>query len=364
MVAMNLSTRTIIKVLSVTFAFVGLLYFAYLTRTILVWLVTAFALALALNPAVVWFQRHLPRRNRVAATLMVFVVLLGAIGILAVVMVPPLISQTEQLVRDLPRYTDEIIAPGTVTGDLIARYDLVQRIQESQSDLVNRLSNAGGTFVGLLTGVFSSIIASLTIFGLTFFMLMEGPTWIGLFWRTQSDALARVRRQRLAGEMYAAVGGYVIGKLVAALLAGLTSTIMLVILGVPFAVPLGLIVAILSILPLVGATIGAVVVVGVTLIASTVSNAVIMTIFFAIYQQIENNVIQPVIFNKTVAVSPLLVFISVLLGTAVGGILGALIAIPVTASLQILVKDWYVRRQEPKIPAVPLPSPKRVTAKA
>ena len=340
---MNIPTRTIVKVLAVTFAFIGLLYFAYLTRTILVWLITAFALALALNPAVAWFQRFTPKRNRLVATLMIFILLTGAISALAVLLVPPLISQTEQLVTDLPRYTNEVAKPGTFTGDIIQRYDLVDRIKASQSDFLSRLSDAGGTFVGILGGVFTSIIASLTIFGLTFFMLMEGPSWFGLFWRTQTNKNRRERLQRLAGEMYQAVGGYVLGKLVAALLAGLTTTIMLMILGVPFAVPMGLIVGILSIMPLIGATIGAIIVVLVTLFTS-VSDAIIMAIFFTIYQQIENNVIQPVIFNRTVAVSPLLVFISVLLGTAVGGILGALIAIPFTASLQILAKDIYRHR--------------------
>jgi len=340
---MNIPTRTIVKVLAVTFVFVGLLYFAFLTRTILVWLVTAFALALALNPAVAWFQRFTPKRNRLVATMFVFVLLIGAISTLAILLVPPLISQTEQLVGDLPRYTNEVTKHGTFTGDIIQRYDLVDRIKASQSDLVARLSDAGGTFVGVVSGVFSSIIASLTIFGLTFFMLMEGPSWISLLWRTQTNKLRRERLQRLAGEMYQAVGGYVIGKMVAALLAGLSTTITLMILGVPFAVPMGLIVGILSIMPLIGATIGAIIVVAVTLFTS-VSDAIIMAIFFTIYQQIENNVIQPVIFNRTVSVSPLLVFISVLLGTAIGGILGALIAIPVTASLQILVKDIYQHR--------------------
>ena len=354
---MNIPTKTIVKVLAVTFAFIGLLYFAYLTRTILVWLITAFALALALNPAVVWFQRITPKRNRLVATLMVSLLLTAASMFLAVLLVPPLITQTEQLVNDLPRYTAQVTDPGTFTGDLIQRYDLVDRIKSGQSDFIGRLTNAGGTFVGLLTGVFSSIIASLTIFGLTFFMLMEGPTWIGLFWRTQTNTHRRERLQRLAADMYRAVGGYVIGKMVAALLAGLTTTIMLIILDDPFAVPLGLIVGILSILPLIGATIGAVIVVIATLFIS-VGDAIIMAIFFTIYQQIENNVIQPVIFNRTVAVSPLLVFISVLLGTAIGGILGALIAIPVTASLQILVKDIYRQRsgEHPKSAIAPVRS--------
>ena len=150
--------------------------------------------------------------------------------------------------------------------------------------------------------------------------------------------------------MYQAMVGYVNGKLLAAVLAGISTARALVILGVPYAAALALVLALLSIIPIFGATIGAIIVVGVCLFHS-VSSAVIMLIFFFIYQQIENNIIQPVIFKKVLDVSPLLVFVSVLVGTAAAGILGALIAIPVTASLQILIRDFYARRADKEVKA-------------
>lgn len=339
---MNISTRSILKVLTVTAAFVVVLYYIYVSRTVLAWIVTAFALALALNPPVAWTERKIPGHNRILATLLVFLVLLLAFGILAVTLFPPVVGQTQQLIQNLPDYTDQLTRPGTLTGDLITRYDLVNQIQNSQSELVSRLTNASGTFVGVLLGVFSSLLAIVSIFGLTFFMLLEGPAWTDMFWKTQA-ASRRAHGQKLAAEMYQAMVGYVNGKLLAAVLAGVTCAIALIILGVPYAAALALVLALLSIIPVFGATIGALIVVGVCLFTS-VSAAIIMLIFFFVYQQIENNIIQPVIFKKVLDVSPLLVFISVLVGTTAAGILGALIAIPVTASLQILIRDFYARR--------------------
>ncbi|GAC1600369.1 MAG: AI-2E family transporter [Candidatus Saccharimonadales bacterium] len=327
--------------MTVTAGFLLVLYAIYVSRTVLTWVVTAFALALALNPPVAWTERKIPGHSRILATLLVFVGLLIAFGVLAVTLFPPVVGQTQQLISNLPSYTNQLTSPGTFTGDLIAKYDLMHQIQRSQSELVSRLTNASGTFAGIVFGVFSSILAIVSIFGLVFFMLLEGPNWIGMFWQTQA-ASKRAHGKRLAAEMYQAMVGYVNGKLLAAGLAGITAAIALIVLGVPYAAALALVLALLSIIPIFGATIGALIVVGVCLFTS-VSSAIIMLIFFFIYQQIENNIIQPVIFKKVLDVSPLLVFISVLVGTAAAGILGALVAIPVTASLQILIRDFYAR---------------------
>lgn len=342
---MEVSTRTILKVLLITSAFIGVIYSIYATWTVLTWIITAFSLALALNPAVAWVQKRLWRHNRIVATLLVFLTFMGVIVLLGVTMLPAVVTQTEQLVLNLPRYTMELSQAGTPTGDFILRYDLINRIQDSQSELISRLTNASGTFVNIVAGVFSSIVALLTILGLTFFMLMEGPAWIRMFWESQTSA-RREHYQALADEMYQAVVGYVGGKILAAFLAGLSAFVMLAILHVPYAAALALVVGILSIIPLFGATLGAAIVVAICLFTS-VPVALIMAVFFVIYQQIENTVIQPIIFKKIVDVSPLLVGLSVLIGTAVAGILGALIAIPLTASIQILVKDYYSRRAKP-----------------
>lgn len=326
----------------VTATFLGVLYAMYLSRTVLTWIVAGFSAALALNPAVAWVERRMPGRNRTLATLVVFVCLFCATLLLAVTLLPPVISESQQLLQNLPTYTAQLSQPGTFSGDLINKYELISKIQASQAELISRLTNVSGTFLGIVAGFFSSVLAVISIFGLTFFFLMEGPSWLSAFWNSRPQS-QRSHGKRLAAEMYQAMVGYVNGKILAAFLAGISALIMLVTLNVPYAAALALVVALLSIIPLFGATVGATIVVAISLFHSAAA-ALVMGLFFIVYQQVENNLIQPLIFKHTVDVSPLLVFISVLIGTATAGILGALIAIPITASIQILVRDYYTRR--------------------
>jgi predicted PurR-regulated permease PerM len=291
---------------------------------------------------VAWLEKRIKRRT--AATLLIFLVLTLAASLLAVTLTPPVVSQTNQLIRHVPDYSRQLSAPGTFSGDFMRQYDLFRHLKDSQSELIGRLTNASGTFVGFIVGVLSSIVALISIFGLTFFMLMEGPGWLKAFWKIV-PAHKRSHGQRLAADMYNAMSGYVAGKVLAAVLAGATAAITMFALGVPYAIALALLVALLSIIPVFGATIAAVIVCLVALVATSPQSALFLAIFFFIYQQVENNILTPVIFKRTVDVSPLLVFISVLVGTAAAGILGALIAIPITASVQILVKDFYARRE-------------------
>jgi predicted PurR-regulated permease PerM len=339
---MNIHTRTILKVLTVTALFVGFIYGLYLTSTILTWLIMAFTLALAFNPPVAWLERKIPGHSRILATLLMFFAISVVVLVLAVTLFPPVVTQTEQLIHNLPSYTQQLSKPGTFVSDFVNQYGLIAKIQNSQAELVSRLTNASGSFVGFVASLFSSLIALVSIIGLTFFMLLEGPAWLATLWEVVPND-RRKHVQGLANEMYRAMVGYVNGKILAAFLAGLSAAVMLIILRVPYAAALALVVALLSIIPMFGATLAAIVVVLVCLFTA-VADAVIMAIFFSIYQQVENNIIQPIIFKKTVDVSPLLVFVSVLIGTSVAGILGALIAIPVTASLQILARDFLSSR--------------------
>jgi predicted PurR-regulated permease PerM len=335
---MEISSKTILKILAITAGFIGLLYLGYLTRHELFWLITAFSLALGLNPVVVWLTRYMPKKSRSAATGVVFMVIISGLVLFAITLVPPIVSQSEKLVHDAPHITNQLLKPNSFTGSFIRRYNLVGTVKDSQSQVVNRLASASGSLIGVVQGLFSSVISATTIIVLTFFMLSEGPAWRRRFWSIVPKR-HRARHQRLTADMYRTVTSYVLGKIIMSLSAAIPTTILLLLLKVPFAVSLGVIVALFDLIPLVGATLGAIIVIIVCLFISTTS-AVIMLVFFLIYQQVENHVFQPLVFGKSVSISPLLVLIAVLFGAALGNILGALIAIPVVASLQILVKDY------------------------
>jgi predicted PurR-regulated permease PerM len=160
--------------------------------------------------------------------------------------------------------------------------------------------------------------------------------------------------QRIANDVYRTVGGYVTGNLLISIIAGAASTIVLLVMGVPFAVALGLLVAILDLVPLAGATLAAIIVSTVAFLASLPAGIVVL-VFFIVYQQVENHLIQPVVYSRTVQLSPLAILIAVLVGAKLAGILGALAAIPVAGTIQVLLLSWLeVRRERGAERAAPL----------
>src|SRR5205807_4622311 len=182
-----------------------------------------------------------------------------------------------------------------------------------------------------------------TIVFMTFFMLLEGPAWVerlfGLM-RPQSQ-----KRWRAVGHaIYRTVGGYVTGNLLISLIAGVSTAFVLLIMGVPYWVALGLIVGILDLIPLAGATIAGIIISAVAFLHS-IPAGIVVVVFFVVYQQIENHLLQPVVYGRTVRLSPLAVLISVLIGAELAGVLGALAAIPIAGTLQVIFLDWLRHRR-------------------
>ena len=195
------------------------------------------------------------------------------------------------------------------------------------------------------------IVAIVTITFMTFFMLLEGPAWIERFYALLPDQ-SQARWRQVGRDIYRTIGGYVTGNLLISLIAGISTTIVLLIMDVPYAVALGLIVALLDLIPLAGATIAAVLISTVAFLTDPVPAGIVVLIFFVIYQQIENHFLQPVIYGRTVQLSPLAVLIAVLIGAQLAGVLGALAAIPVAGTIQVLLLDWLRHRRQRVVDAV------------
>ncbi len=338
----QISNRTIFRILAMISAFIGLAMVIYITRHQLIWLGTAFFLAVALNPAVDWLAYHMPRKSRGMAAGIVFLLTLLTLLVTVGVLIPPLITQTQNLIKDFPTYTDQITQSNNVLGHFIRSHNLNEWIKANQSQGLSRISSLTGSIADIARGIITSVAATLTVLVLSFFMLMEGPYWTEIFWTLQPPT-RRKHRQELAHSMYRAVTGYVNGNLFTSLIAAVATAIMLTIIHIPFAIPLGITVGIFDLLPLVGATLGSTIVILICLFSSLAA-ALIMLIFFIVYQQLENHILQPIVYSRTVQMSPLMVLTSALIGVALGGLLGALVAIPVAASIQIVAKDYYRHR--------------------
>jgi predicted PurR-regulated permease PerM len=165
----------------------------------------------------------------------------------------------------------------------------------------------------------------------------------------------RPRWRRIGLEIYATVGGFVAGALTIATVAGITSAIVLSVLGVSYAIALALVVAFLDLIPLAGATIAAVIVSTVAFLDSGLTIGLVVLVWFVVYQQVENHLLYPVVYSRTVALSPLLILIAVLIGGSLAGILGALAAIPIAGTIQVLFLDWLRSRRETEEPIAEVP---------
>jgi predicted PurR-regulated permease PerM len=264
---------------------------------------------------------------------------------LGALFVPTVVDEANSFARELPNYVEDLSEGRGPLGRLEREYNIVDRVNDYVSEGgASRLLGLSGTAVALTRSILTAIVALVTIAFLTFFMLLEGPGWVRRFYALVPDA-SRPRVERITNDIYRTIGGYVTGNLFISLIAGVASTIVLLVMGVPYAVALGLLVAILDLVPLAGATLAAIIVSTVAFLDSLPAGIVVLA-FFIVYQQVENHVIQPVVYSRTVQLSPLAVLIAVLIGAKLAGILGALAAIPVAGTIQVLLLAWLEIRRE------------------
>ncbi|MCW2954779.1 MAG: family transporter [Conexibacter sp.] len=348
MMAGTPSYRAIARVFFTVAALAGALYLLWLVRRVLGLVLISVFLAVALGPAVAFFARR--GIKRALSILIVYLLLFASVVGIGLLVVPPIVTQVEGLAKDAPRYIRDIRQNKTVRK-YDNRYHISRRLEQQAATLPSKLGSAAGTLSSLTVGVFSALVQLLTVLTMTFFLLLDGRRLVGfLFGLTGPTREPRLRR--IADEIYGAVSGYVAGNLVISLIAGAVTYVTLTLLGVPFAVPLAILVGFLDLIPLVGATIGAVIVAIVTAFVNFPSATIVWVIVAVVYQQVENHLIQPLIYRRTVDVHPLVVIVAILIGAELLGVLGALVAIPIAAAIQIVARDaWDHRRPRVELPA-------------
>jgi predicted PurR-regulated permease PerM len=337
--------RTILAILGILLGVGLVLYVLWVARHVLSWLLIALFLALALNPAVEWLQRHGLKRRGAAAGV-TFLLAIAAVAGFGFLFIPTLVDQVNSFANSVPGYVRDLTHGRGRLGFLETKYHVVERVKEAIANGgVSKLTVGAGAALSVTKSVLTAIVATLTIVFMTFFMLLEGKDWMERIYGLASEE-QRPRWRKVGHDIYRTVGGYVTGNLLISLIAGVSSGLVLWLVGVPYAVALGLLVGILDLIPLAGATIAAVLVVLVAIAASGATAAIIVAIFFLAYQQLENHVIQPLVYGRTVQLSPLAVLVSVLIGAQIAGVLGALAAIPVAGALQVIIVDY--RRNRPR----------------
>ena len=334
--------RTILIVVAVALA----LYVIVQLQKPLTWLVIAAFIAVAMSGPIHGLVHKTGRRGLSIAIAYLSLILIPiAIGAL---LIPSLVGQIESLAKNVPEYAGDVtqfVNDNQTLTDLNDKYNFTSEIQKAADDLPSRIGDAANLLQDIGVGVVNSIFAAITILILSIFMVAGGPRWRAAFVRSQSaDKAPRI--ERALNRIADAVANYVGGAMLQATIAGVSAFIVLKILGAPFAGPLALVVAFFDLIPVVGATIAAVGIAIVMLFVNFPFGVVVWVIWAIAYQQIENYVIQPRIQGKAVQVEAFVILVAVLFGSTLFGVMGAILAIPTAASLQIAWREYRDYRRE------------------
>ena len=335
--------RTILTILGLVLGTVALIELVYLAWHVITWILIAVFLAIALDPAVGFIERHGLRRGYSAA--IVFFAALGAIVGLGFLLVPPLVDQVRSFVDYVPQVIDDVTAGRGPFGFLQTEYHIVDRVREAiDKQGAGGVLGITGTGLAVARGVLTAVAGVVAIAFLTFFMLLDGRRLVERFYNFLPDR-SRPRWRRIGTEIYRTVGGYVTGNILISVIAGVASAIVLFSLGSDYAIALAVVVAVLDLIPLAGATLAAVLVSTVAFVELGWVKGVIVIVFFIVYQQLENHILQPIIYGRTVQLTPLVVLVSVLIGAELAGVLGALAAIPVAGIVQAVGREFLSNRE-------------------
>jgi predicted PurR-regulated permease PerM len=295
-----------------------------------------------------YLNRHMKRGFAIG---LVYLALVGMIAALTALLVPPIVNEATNLADNAPSYVQDVrdyVQKNDRLNEINQDYQITSKLEEEAGKLPSKIGGAAGVLSDIGLGIVNGVFAFVTIMVLAAFMLSGGPDWrrraLGLM---PSDRAERI--DRVLNHMAKAVSGYVTGALLVALIAGTSTFIVLKIIGAPFAAPLAVMAGLFSLVPLVGATIAAVLIGIVTLFGDFPTDTILWAVWAIVYQQIENNLVQPQVQKRTVNVNGFVVLVSVLFGATLLGVLGAVVAIPIAASIQILIKEWWNYRRESTI---------------
>jgi predicted PurR-regulated permease PerM len=357
--------RTVAAALLTVVVVLVALFLLWQVRTFVGWLVISLFLAAVLNPAVNWLQRRHRLIKRPLAIALTYLGVLVALLFVVGIFLPLLVDQINGLIRfvntaaQAPEGPTEYIrglAKQSGLGGLLQRFDAqLADLRKQLGGLVGNLFSATGQIAVSAAGFLAALATVLT---LTFFLILGSERYInagvGLFAQRHQPLVRHILTQAAR-----AISGYVSGNLAISVICGVTTFVVLLILGMPYAAPLALLVAVLDLIPLVGATLGGALLVIVGLFVEP-WKAVVLLIFVLVYQQVESNLLQPMVYSQAVQLNGLVILIALLVGGQLLGIPGALLAIPVAEIIRIVVTEVGAYRRAEQAagePAVSSSSP-------
>jgi putative heme transporter len=339
----QVTLRTAFTVCFAVAATTALVIFVFRTRGSLTLAACAAMVAIALNHLVHFLQRRGVKRGWSIALVMVGAFLLLA-GVLLLV-IPAAVAQGRALIEQVPKLLENI-REGRAFGALDRLFGIEQAFREALSK--GGLAQAGSPVLGAIGGVLSAMAGAATMAALVVFMLVFGPGLLRNFFQ-QLDVEARSRWERISSRTYSSIGGYLGGLLVICSLNATLTTVCLALLQLPFFLPLGILSGFSSLIPYAGPVTVAVIVTVLTLLTSGAVKAAFVVGYFLLYGQFEGNMLGPYIFRRTVHLDPLVTLLAILFLAELMGVVGAIVAVPVVAVAQVVLRDLLVDHRERRV---------------
>jgi predicted PurR-regulated permease PerM len=361
--AARIQARAVVKVAAISLAVIAAALLVVIVvlhvRTEIRWVFASLFLALAMTPAVDRVESLRVRGHKLfprwLAILIVYVILLGLFVFLILQVVPPIIREFENLGSKVPGYVHDFrqwANQNQQFQDLNHKYHITQTLAQQASTIPSKLGGAASDVQSVTVSILEHLLAAITILALTYFLLLDGrEQGERMLSRMQPDTATRLGRigARIAG----VVKAYVSVNLLLAISAGVFTWLVLDLLGVDLAVTMGVIVGFLDLVPLIGFTVGGFFVAIVASFHNFPGALIAWLVLFLVYQQVQDRVIQPLLYKNAVQIHPAVAIVAILVGGQLAGILGALLAIPTAATIGVLIDEALLYRRETNGGGVP-----------
>ena len=356
-VKIEIDTKTFIRFWLVIFGFIIFAGLIWVAKDVLIMIIIAAFLALALNDPVARITKILPgsNKNRVAATAVAYLTIVLILGALISLLTPIIADQVKHFSKDLPQIVKNYTGEESGVRRFIVENHLEGMISQAVDSITRSINSSvsklGDFFFGSIASIVGWLISLFMILAMAFLMLVEGPDLIDKIFKVfYTDKTLEKDHRRILSRMYGTVSGYVSSIVticsISATCGSIATAILSLIFRLPIALvpPIAVLLFIFGMIPMVGATIAGLLS-AVILGLNAPTAGLFFLIYFLIYQQVENNVISPMIQARNNQLSALIIFVALTIGVYAFGLLGALLAIPLAACIKILVQEQLKSRK-------------------
>jgi predicted PurR-regulated permease PerM len=330
----ELSYTSIIRVILV----LAVIFFLYLIREILALLFISLVFATAVGPWVGWFEEKF-KIPRSLSVIIIYVLVIGIFGLAITLLIPPLTEQVGQIAVSFPEFYNNIVTTFSGTADTPDPL-VVSNINRILGSFQGSLEKVTGNIFGAVTAIFGNLISIAAVLVITFYMVID-ERGIKRIIRSVVPKKSEEYAMGLAGRIEKKMGLWLRGQLVLMFVVGLLTYILLSIFGVKYALILAVVAGVLEVIPFIGPIVSAIPAILIALTTGPAWQVLAVALIYIGVQQIENNVIVPKIMQKAVGLNPIIVISAILMGAKLGGVVGAILAVPVAAAIAVVVGDMF-----------------------